>query len=165
MCDISDPANVPHVHHHQPLLTHIHLSLSHDKLSLLNFMPHNRPEQSMWFPSLIVRCNNSNHSWHSYSVDLKARGGTLPATGQPAYRNTMLTPPPLSPTPPPPPAGEQEVGGGAVKTAVLQLRGDTNPVLWEYCAHLPPSSIAINKLILAWWEFVAMTFDKQHQRV
>lgn len=43
----------------------------------------------------------------------------VPATGQLAYRHTML----------PPPAGEQEEGGGAVKTAVLQLRGDTNPVL------------------------------------
>lgn len=164
MCDISDPANVPHVHHHQPLLTHTYTCLFH----MTNWVYWTlclTTGQSMWFPSLIVQCNNSNHSWHSYSVDLKARGGTLLATGQPAYRNTMLTPPPLSPTPPPPPAGEQEVGGGAVKTAVLQLRGDTNPVLWEYCAHLPPSSIAINKLILAWWEFVAMTFDKQHQRV
>lgn len=56
------------------------------------------------------------------SLDLRARGGTVPGKqspmGQLAYRNTMLPPPKHTP------AGEQGEGGGAVKTAVLQLRGE-----------------------------------------
>lgn len=96
--------------------------------------------------SVLISNNNVQHPiiCGTLSVGLKARGGEV---GWCQRRDNLLIDTQCCP----PPAGEQEEGGGAVKTAVLQLRGDTNPVLWEYCAHLPPSSIPVNTVILAPW--------------
>ncbi len=53
----------------------------------------------------------------------------MAVTGQLAYRNTMLPPLPHPHTHTHTHTEEQEEGGVAVGTAVLQLRGDTNPAL------------------------------------
>lgn len=52
------------------------------------------------------------------SVAFKARGGTVPAKGQQAYRNTMLTPPPPPPHPP-----CRGTGGGLLRQLCCSWEG------------------------------------------